>query len=238
MTPRRLPSAHLENTYLIGQMVWPDAEVLCHYIALNKEIFAGKTVLDLGSGPGLTGFFVAKFCKRVVLTDLEDKVVSLLQKNADELEDKNVEVAKLAWGVGVDEFLQKHGPFDIVMGSGIVYDSDFVAALIETVAAVLAPFKAERQEHPEDADPDNVYEKQDRGLFITSNFNYRWIRQVPIIDKTTAAVGLKQRPINMKKLVEVVREREKARLARGETPNTFIEDGKNFSTHNVVVMKW
>ncbi len=32
----------------------------------------------------------------------------------------NVEVHKLAWGEKVDEFNAKYGPFDIVIGSGIV----------------------------------------------------------------------------------------------------------------------
>lgn len=89
---------------------------------------------------GLAGLLVSHYCKRVVLSDLDDKVVNLLKINAAsmisfpihlcayeahylcaETGNTNIEVRKLAWGKNVTEFIQNHGPFDIVIGSGIVY---------------------------------------------------------------------------------------------------------------------
>ena len=45
-------SDFVQNTHLLGQMVWPNAQILGHWMVLNKDLFKGKTVLELGAGPG------------------------------------------------------------------------------------------------------------------------------------------------------------------------------------------
>lgn len=47
----------------------------------GKSIFAGKKVLELGSGPGLGGFIVSKWASQVILTDYQDLVLELLESN-------------------------------------------------------------------------------------------------------------------------------------------------------------
>lgn len=42
----------MQNTHLLGQMVWPNAQILGHWMVLNKDLFKDKTVLELGAGPG------------------------------------------------------------------------------------------------------------------------------------------------------------------------------------------
>ena len=43
--------------------------------------FKGKTVLELGSGPGLCGLIAATTAKKVVLTDYQELVMDLIDKN-------------------------------------------------------------------------------------------------------------------------------------------------------------
>jgi predicted nicotinamide N-methyase len=45
------------------------------------EEFKDKTVLELGAGPGLIGFIAAHRAKAVILTDYQDIVMELIDKN-------------------------------------------------------------------------------------------------------------------------------------------------------------
>ena len=52
------------------------------FLAQNGEsILAGKKVLELGSGPGLSGFHAAHWASEVIVTDYQDLVLELLQHN-------------------------------------------------------------------------------------------------------------------------------------------------------------
>ena len=45
------------------------------------DSFTGKTVLELGAGPGLCGLIAANKAKTVVLTDYMELVMDLIDKN-------------------------------------------------------------------------------------------------------------------------------------------------------------
>ena len=47
----------------------------------SLEMFRDKTVLELGAGPGLCGLVTAHVAKTVVLTDYQDLVMDLIDKN-------------------------------------------------------------------------------------------------------------------------------------------------------------
>ena len=53
------------------------------FVALSRPLFAGKIVCELGAGCGLTGLVAAHSAAHVVLTDGNDVVLRLLQRNAD-----------------------------------------------------------------------------------------------------------------------------------------------------------
>jgi Lysine methyltransferase len=65
------------------QVVWPIAEFMAWLVALSRPLFAGKHVVELGAGCGLTGLVAAHSAAKVVLTDGNDVVLRLLQRNAD-----------------------------------------------------------------------------------------------------------------------------------------------------------
>eukprot|EP00351_Strombidinopsis_sp_SopsisLIS2011_P002382 CAMPEP_0116880380 /NCGR_PEP_ID=MMETSP0463-20121206/12292_1 /TAXON_ID=181622 /ORGANISM="Strombidinopsis sp, Strain SopsisLIS2011" /LENGTH=71 /DNA_ID=CAMNT_0004530867 /DNA_START=192 /DNA_END=407 /DNA_ORIENTATION=- len=47
----------------------------------GQSICQDKVVLELGSGPGLCGFIAAWWAKQVILTDYQDIVMDLIEKN-------------------------------------------------------------------------------------------------------------------------------------------------------------
>ncbi|CAN1250162.1 Protein N-lysine methyltransferase METTL21A [Linum perenne] len=62
------------------QLVWPGATLLNNYLSQNAELLRGCSVLELGSGIGVTGILCSRFCRRAVLTDHNDEI---LKKNID-----------------------------------------------------------------------------------------------------------------------------------------------------------
>ncbi|OQU90346.1 hypothetical protein SORBI_3002G393332 [Sorghum bicolor] len=46
-----------------------------NYLSQHPEIVKGCSVIELGSGIGITGILCSRFCKEVVLTDHNDEVL-------------------------------------------------------------------------------------------------------------------------------------------------------------------
>ncbi|KAF3453117.1 hypothetical protein FNV43_RR03551 [Rhamnella rubrinervis] len=68
---------------LTGQLVWPGAMLLNDYISKNAELLQGCSVIELGSGVGITGILCSRFCCQVVLTDHNEEVLKILKKNVE-----------------------------------------------------------------------------------------------------------------------------------------------------------
>ena len=125
-----------------GQRIWDAgrvlASVLCHS-DLN-----GKRVLELGSGTGVGGLTAAKGgAALVMLTDGSETAVELLQQNieANDLEDR-AQSYQLSWGWSyladtVD--LVAHGPWDLIIGSDLLYAPESHPDLLTTLAALCTP---------------------------------------------------------------------------------------------------
>ncbi len=57
---------------LTGQIVWQAAKVFSEWLCFDnngEQLLGDKSVLELGSGPGLGGFLSAHWAAKVVLTD-------------------------------------------------------------------------------------------------------------------------------------------------------------------------
>jgi len=67
----------------VGFVMWPSAVVLSKWIANNRERFAGKDVIEIGAGCGLTGLAAALMTqsRSIVLTDFNDVVLQNLERN-------------------------------------------------------------------------------------------------------------------------------------------------------------
>lgn len=125
---------------LTGQIVWPASEILSWFVARNKASFENKTVLELGAGCGLAGFVASNFCKKVIITDGNDVVLRLLNKNKDELNlSNNIFVDKLLWGIKseISQFGQESNVPDVIIGADVILWPAYVLPLLLTVKWLL-----------------------------------------------------------------------------------------------------
>ncbi|XP_021900949.1 protein N-lysine methyltransferase METTL21A [Carica papaya] len=132
---------------LTGQLVWPGAMLLNDYISRNAEVLQGCSVIELGSGVGVTGILCSRFCKDVVLTDHNEEVLKILKRNiefhksSEEFDTSaGLFAEELEWG-NVDQLsniLQKYtGGFDIILGADICFQQSSVPLLFDTVEQLL-----------------------------------------------------------------------------------------------------
>lgn len=120
--------------------VWPSEEVLAYYALCNKEVFNGKTVLELGGGMTcLAGLLIAKYTKasQICLTDGNISSVDNVRHVIDENGFKNssrVSCDVLQWG----DSDKTRNTFDIVLAADCLFFDDGRSDLVLTMWASLA----------------------------------------------------------------------------------------------------
>lgn len=74
--------------------MWESGITIARYLYHNRERFAGKTLLDLGSGTGIAGLASLKFTEgtSVIMTDYTEEILALLRENASSLAGKDCSV--------------------------------------------------------------------------------------------------------------------------------------------------
>lgn len=175
--PRRRPSLELIRS-------------ACRFVVHREDLFRGKKVVELGAGCGITGLVAARVgacvhakpplrkgsgkgggihappClspsprERVALTDGNEIVLELLQKNAEKESarvethtppagETRVECHELSWGEDESHaaFREAFGAPDVIIGADVVYWPSSVAPLVDTVKVRLAP-APRRATHP------------------------------------------------------------------------------------------
>ena len=131
----------------LGHAIWPAAVAAAIWAGDRPELFAGKTVLELGSGVGTFGIAVAALtpATRVVLSDLDaaderdfDAPTGLLaaqRRNAANNGLESVSSMRLDWddaGAWGDE------TFDVVLAADCVYSPEAVEPLARAISHHLA----------------------------------------------------------------------------------------------------
>ncbi|KAG9335919.1 hypothetical protein JZ751_003476 [Albula glossodonta] len=108
-----------------GLVTWEAALYLAEWALENRQVFAGRTVLELGSGVGLTGVAVCRSCspRRYVFSDCHPCVLQRLQRNVHlnglavaDGDGVGVAVEELDWAAVTEDHLQELG-FDTVIAS-------------------------------------------------------------------------------------------------------------------------
>ncbi|XP_015958491.1 uncharacterized protein LOC107482488 [Arachis duranensis] len=133
---------------LTGQLVWPGAMLLNDYLSKNVEMLRGCTAIELGSGVGITGILCSRFCHKVVMTDHNEEVLKILNKNIElhscsdntSPSSRRLFANKLEWGNSdqINDILQNHpGGFDLVLGADICFQQSSVPMLFNTVEQLL-----------------------------------------------------------------------------------------------------
>lgn len=134
-----------ENVALISQgttglVTWEAALYLAEWTLENAHIFKNKTVLELGSGIGLTGIVLCRSCSltkyifsdchQTVLQRLKDNITNCLA-NCD-----GVSVEELDWENVSDEQLQRIQA-NTIIAADVVYDPDIIACLVRLLSRLL-----------------------------------------------------------------------------------------------------
>uniref|UniRef100_A0A453AY48 Methyltransferase small domain-containing protein n=1 Tax=Aegilops tauschii subsp. strangulata TaxID=200361 RepID=A0A453AY48_AEGTS len=112
---------------LTGQLVWPGAVLMNTYLSEHPETVKGHSLIELGSGIGITGILCSRFCKEVVLTDHNDEVLEIIKKNIEMQScsgnaDAVLTAEKLEWGNHdhLSNIIEKHPVgFDLILGADI-----------------------------------------------------------------------------------------------------------------------
>ncbi|KAG5404859.1 hypothetical protein IGI04_010978 [Brassica rapa subsp. trilocularis] len=108
------------------QLVWPGAMLMNGYLSDNADILQGCSVLEFGSGVGITGVLCSKFCRKVVFTDHNDEVLKILKKNIELHEHSSPSAGEkeinfdLLHAIDVSLLFGKHSDgFDLILGADI-----------------------------------------------------------------------------------------------------------------------
>eukprot|EP00897_Mesotaenium_endlicherianum_P006238 jgi/Mesen1/5642/ME000286S04854 len=134
---------------LTGQLVWPGAQLMNDYLCSISSELSSTSVIELGSGVGLTGLLCATWCKKVVMTDHNDIVLKLMRQNVERCQSSapadlpcpDMRCEKLEWGDEGDlEAISTNHPagFDFVLGADICYQSANVPLLFDVARKLLS----------------------------------------------------------------------------------------------------
>lgn len=128
--------SHAENRpqFPFGLMLWESAIALAQHLTENPALAAGKSVLELGAGLGLTGVVATSLGAHVTQTDHDEAALAACARTAA-LND----VSNITRKTGDWHAWHNPGSFDLILGADIAYDGDDHAALLAIFAQTLAP---------------------------------------------------------------------------------------------------
>ncbi|XP_034749396.1 protein-lysine N-methyltransferase EEF2KMT [Etheostoma cragini] len=133
----------LENRALIsegttGLVTWEAALYLAEWALDHRQAFTGRTILELGSGVGLTGITICRSCSpnRYVFSDCHPRVLQKLRDNVrlNGLSEHSVE--EMDWTTATEEHIGRIGA-DTVIAADVVYDPDVAESLVKLLSKIL-----------------------------------------------------------------------------------------------------
>lgn len=114
------------NWSLFG-VIWPSSRVLANYIA-DYDV-AGKRVLEVGCGIGLSSLVLNKQQADITATDYHPEAQGFLNRNTLLNGDADINFERLDWA-NLDG---KFGLFDLIIGSDILYEDQHIEQLAQFV---------------------------------------------------------------------------------------------------------
>jgi len=119
-----------------GRQIWDAGRALSRLLTSMPDKLPGKKILELGSGTGVVGLTAAAEGATVCLTDGSTSL--MLETNIDENNLRHLaEVRCLQWG-NEEEIaaVATLGPFDMILGSDLLYSPESFPDLITTLSAL------------------------------------------------------------------------------------------------------
>ncbi|HOV15319.1 MAG TPA: methyltransferase domain-containing protein, partial [Spirochaetota bacterium] len=99
----------------------------------GRDNIYGKTVLELGSGSGLTGIVLSRLGAEVIFTDYLDDALTLCKENAKLNNIDDITTLKCDWR----NFPTIKEKIDIVIGSDLLYEDNLIVPLFITIQQFL-----------------------------------------------------------------------------------------------------
>jgi len=137
---------HLQS----GHYIWPASIAAAKYLIDHWDSLQCESVLELGSGCGITGIALSKMTgvQSVIMTDYDLGSLKLITENiqlnsSDVINNHAISSAHyLDWGVPIPPAIQKlplfpSNGFRLVVGADLVYCKDVIPALLRTVRNLL-----------------------------------------------------------------------------------------------------
>ncbi|XP_027628836.1 protein-lysine N-methyltransferase EEF2KMT isoform X1 [Tupaia chinensis] len=147
-----------------GLVTWDAALYLAEWALENPAAFTHRTVLELGSGAGLTGLAICKTCRprAYVFSDCHGRVLQQLRGNillngfslqpdvTADSERPVVTVAQLDWDVATVPQLSALQP-DVVIAADVLYCPDAILSLVGVLQRLAACQKDRKDRQAPDA---------------------------------------------------------------------------------------
>ncbi len=122
-------------------ILWPAAHGLARYLWDHRAELAGGTrVIELGCGLGLPSILAARLGARVLATDFHPDTGTWLKHNAA-LNSVALDYQQLDWNSFLVPSLQPQSlpPYDLILGSDLLYEKRHIPALICAIERLCAP---------------------------------------------------------------------------------------------------
>lgn len=126
------------NLAQVAYQIWRGAFFLADFAIQNRHLFEQKTILEIGSGSGLTSIAVDKICrtKLVKCSDLPE-FQTVLTENISLNNSKCQALPLDLTNIGKETKFN----FDICLGADIIYDNDLTDAVIEFISSSVTNLK-------------------------------------------------------------------------------------------------
>lgn len=117
-----------------GAMLWPASIALAHDLLARADQLPGKRVLELGAGTGMPGIVAASLGAEVLQIDRDEVALHVCALNKERNGATRSEVRSAEW-----ETFQSDEPFDLIVGSDVLYVTSMHDRLRALCDAYLAP---------------------------------------------------------------------------------------------------
>uniref|UniRef100_A0A8D1V7F7 Methyltransferase-like protein 22 n=1 Tax=Sus scrofa TaxID=9823 RepID=A0A8D1V7F7_PIG len=137
----------------VGKQVWRGALLLADYILFRRDLFQGRTVLELGAGTGLTSIIAATVARTVYCTDFGADLLAMCQRNIalnshltatgggvvkvkelDWLKDDLCTDPEVPFSWSEEDVSDLYGHTTVLLAAEVFYDDDLTDAVFKTLS--------------------------------------------------------------------------------------------------------
>jgi predicted nicotinamide N-methyase len=112
--------------------LWPSALALAEYILENGPVFAGRSVLEIGCGLGLSGIAASRSGANVLFTDYDTYALEYTKENYLRNFNQPARVSIMDWRQ--PQLAEK---FDLIIGSDVLYEKRWLEPVFNLLRTLL-----------------------------------------------------------------------------------------------------